>query len=61
MDPITLATGALALAKAAFELVRKWREDLKQKGEWTDEQEAAYLAHLEETKTLPHWQQQPEK
>jgi hypothetical protein len=55
MDPIT----AIALSKLLLELAIEWKDAMKQKGEWTDEQEAKFKADWEFMRNQDHWKIEP--
>lgn len=62
MDPITIIAAATAAVKAGAELynfISGLRASAKQKGEWTDEQESAFQALIEERAKQPQWQSDP--
>ena len=58
MDPLTimaLATGAIRLGEELYQFIQRQRATMQQSGEWTDEQEAAFVA-LQQQRAAQPWQ-----
>lgn len=59
MDPLTIiaaATGAIKIAEDLYQFVAGARTTMQQSGEWTPEQETAFL-QLQASRAKAAWQQ----
>lgn len=56
MPPFQIAMLALAGVSELIKVISAVRENAKQNGEWTPEQEVEFQAKLKSTFAAPHWQ-----
>lgn len=56
---LIVAAQVIASAQALLESILKIRERMKQRDEWTDDQEREFQMHIAQRFQMPHWEVPP--